>query len=136
MIMRKALRRLVWDRAHARCEYCRLPQSATLLPHAIDHVVAQQHKGATDAENLALSCLRCNSFKGPNIAGRDPETGRIIRLFNPRMDAWDQHFAWQGAILVGRTDVGRTTIDVLNINQSERVALRVELMAVGPEEWR
>jgi hypothetical protein len=30
------------------------------------------NKGRGEAANLALSCFYCNSFKGPNIAGVDP----------------------------------------------------------------
>jgi len=37
-------------------------------------------------ENLALACLHCNQHKGPNIAGRNPETGEIVELFHPRQD--------------------------------------------------
>ncbi len=81
--MEQALTTLVWQRAHAACEYCRLPQSLSPIPFEIDHIIAQKHGGATDATNLALACFYCNSFKGPNIAGIDPVSRRIARLYKP-----------------------------------------------------
>src|SRR5258708_1898655 len=63
------LRQLVWQRASSRCEDCRVPADVALLPFQIDHIIAEKHGGLTVADNLALSCERCNSHKGPNIAG-------------------------------------------------------------------
>jgi hypothetical protein len=79
--LNEVLKRLVWERAAETCEYCRLPQWLDVLPFQIDHVIAEQHHGATVPENLALSCLNDNLHKGPNIAGLDPATGLLTRLF-------------------------------------------------------
>lgn len=86
--MEAALRRLVWDRGGAVCEYCRMPQEFDPLPFCVDHVIAQQHHGETAESNLALSCYNCNSYKGPNIAGLDPDESELARLFHPRTDVW------------------------------------------------
>jgi len=69
--------------------------------------------------------------KGPNIAGLDPLTGALTRLFHPRSDVWAEHFVWEGAFLRGTTGVGRTTIAVLNINDPDSVAVRRALKAEG-----
>jgi hypothetical protein len=122
--MNSALEQLVWQRAKSCCEYCRLPQAVSPLPHAVDHIIARQHGGLTEADNLALACFFCNSYKGPNIAGLNPLTGRRVRLFHPRKDRWGRHFAWQGPILMGRTVAGRVTINLLEINRPEAVELR------------
>jgi hypothetical protein len=90
----------------------------------IDHIIAQKHGGLTDESNLCLSCFYCNSYKGPNVAGVLPETGQIIRLFHPRRDCWDDHFEWRGVELSGKTDVGRVTIIVLEINHPQTLAMR------------
>ena len=42
-----SLRDQVRQRAKARCEYCQLPQTCTVLPHEIDHIIAQKHRGQT-----------------------------------------------------------------------------------------
>ena len=79
----------------------------------------------------SLACFSCNNHKGPNIAGRDPNTGRMVRLFNPRSDEWQQHFLWNGPLLVGQTSIGRSAIAVLEINLPRRVALREALIEEG-----
>lgn len=126
--MNSTLERLVWQRADARCEYCQLPQTASPLPHAIDHIIARQHHGLTEESNLALACFFCNSYKGPNIAAVNPRTGRMVRLFNPRRDRWGRHFEWHGPTLVGRTTTGSVTISLLEINRAEAVELREHLL--------
>ena len=78
------VRELVVRRAHDACEYCRLPQAASLLPHQVDHIIGKQHRGSDDAGNLCLCCIRCNLNKGPNIASIDPETGLLVALYHPR----------------------------------------------------
>jgi hypothetical protein len=129
--MDQSLRQLVWDRARDTCEYCRIPQSLDILPFQIDHVIAEKHHGPTTEDNLAVCCFSDNSYKGPNIAGIDPQTGQITRLFHPRRDVWKEHFRWDGAELVGLSAIGRATIDVLAINLPERIEHRRLLLAAG-----
>ena len=126
-----ALEQLVRLRAQDACEYCRIRQEFEAAPLQIDHVIARKHGGVTESENLAIACLSCNLFKGPNIAGLDPDTGSLSRLFHPRRDHWHEHFRWSGAVLLGLTPVGRTTIAVLCINDPSRVALRFSLLNEG-----
>jgi 5-methylcytosine-specific restriction endonuclease McrA len=125
------LRRRVRRRARYRCEYCQLPQSASEARHQVDHVIADQHEGGDEYSNLALACIHDNLHKGPNIAGLDPVTRELTRLYNPRRDRWREHFAWQGAVLIGLTAVGRTTIQVLAINDRDVVEAREALIAEG-----
>jgi hypothetical protein len=129
--MEEALDRYVRRRARDRCEYCLLPESASRLRHVVDHVVARQHGGGSTDDNLALCCGRCNLHEGPTIAGLDPQTGLLTRLFHPRHDVWDEHFALSGAEVAGRTAVGRTTAYVLAMNQPGRVAARQALIDAG-----
>lgn len=122
--MDAALERLVRQRANGRCEYCRLPQIASGVPFSIDHVIARKHKGRSSASNLAVACFYCNGYKGPCIAGRDPLTGKLTPLFNPRHHKWTYHFRYDGGTLIGRTAIGRVTVDVLRINLPNLVAAR------------
>jgi len=73
------------------------------------------------------ACPHCNRFKGPNVAGIDPQSGETVRLFHPRKDDWYEHFAWEGARLTGRTAVGRATVQVLAMNAEDLLAIRLEL---------
>jgi hypothetical protein len=129
--MDATLERLVRQRAAGRCEDCRLPQAGTRVPLEIDHVIARKHRGRTVSGNLALSCYYCNVYKGPNLTGLDPATGQMTRLYHPRRHKWSYHFRFDGSILIGRTAIGRTTIDVLRMNHPQLVALRDILMAAG-----
>jgi hypothetical protein len=123
--------RRVWERAAARCEYCQLPSKFHSAPFQIDHIIARQHEGKTEIENLALACIHCNRFKGPNVAGLDAESGTIVRLFNPRRDKWAEHFIWDGPKLKALTQIGRATIAVLLINDPEAIAVRKALQDEG-----
>jgi hypothetical protein len=129
--MDESLAKLVWERAGRLCEYCQLHQDYSRITFEIDHIISKKHGGMTVAGNLAISCFYCNSFKGPNIAGRDPKTRKITPLFNPRRNKWSRHFRWNGPVLMGRTPIGRTTIAVLNINQPEAIATRAALAEAG-----
>jgi hypothetical protein len=129
--MERALVDLVWNRAHFCCEYCQLPQRHLLVPFEIDHVIAKKHGGETVPENLCLACYFCNTFKGPNVGGFDRQTRRFVQLFNPRRHHWRRCFRWAGPLLVGRTPIGRVTVQVLDINNSQAFALRQSLMDEG-----
>jgi hypothetical protein len=129
--MNVALTKLVRQRAHGCCEYCRMPQIYDELPFEIDHVIAEQHGGKTVVTNLALACFADNHRKGQNLAGIDPKTRKRTWLFNPRRHRWVRHFRWDGPIVVGRTATGRATMALLGINASHRVRHRVQLITEG-----
>ena len=123
-----SLRRRVHSRAGNRCEYCLLPQDAAFFRHEPDHIIAEKHGGETTADNLALACFDCNRFKGSDIASLDPATGELVPLFNPRMEAWTDHFEVAEGQIVPLTLVGRVTERLLKLNLPERVEVR-ELLA-------
>ena len=123
--MDAALRKRVRTRAGNRCEYCRLRQEDdSLFTFHVEHVVARQHGGSGAESNLALACYHCNRHKGPNLAGLDPETDTMTRLYDPRRQDWDEHFRIVGAMISGRTPVGHVPVSwllmasVVGINRS------------------
>jgi hypothetical protein len=65
------------------------------------------------------------------VAGLDPDTREIVRLFHPRRDSWADHFVWDGPELKARTQMGRVTIAVLVINDPEVIAVRRALQDEG-----
>lgn len=128
--MDATVRALVWDRAGGRCEYCRLHQDdADFLTFHVEHIIARQHGGTDEPENLCLSCSECNWAKGPNAAG--VLEGKIVALFHPRRQSWKRHFQWKRGLLVGKTRCGKVTIQILNINDPRRVMLRRNLSDEG-----
>ena len=130
--METATRATVRSRARDRCEYCGIHQRHYVLTFHVEHIVARQHGGRDDVTNLAFACHRCNRAKGPNLAGLDPDTGHLTRLFHPRQDVWSTHFHGQAGRILGRTPEGRTTVQVLQLNQPARVRTR---LALEPERF-
>lgn len=86
----------------------------------------------TRLRTSCLSCIRCNSKKGPNIASVDPQTGHVVALFHPRQQMWSEHFvvATNGTIK-GLTPEGRASVELLEMNDVDRVRLRLELIRRG-----
>lgn len=118
-------RQRVRERAGNCCEYCLIREEVVPSPPLhIEHVIARQHGGLDNADNLALACDRCNLYKGPNLTGIDPATGNLVILFHPRKENWADHFAMERGFIIGLTPTGRTTVRVLNMNATHRVKLR------------
>jgi hypothetical protein len=128
------LRRFVSLRAFGRCEYCRLPLEFDESPASLDHIIAIKHQGRTVEDNLAYACYHDNKFKGDNIAGLDPLDSALTRLFNPRIDQWQEHFRFTNGEIVALSAIGRTTLYVLNMNAPVRVMARRLLRATGDME--
>ena len=119
------IRAEVRSRANNACEYCHLHQDDSPLASLhIEHITPKMHGGSDDLDNLALACIDCNLHKGPNLTGIDPVTRKVTALFHPRRQEWDDHFAWRGIHLVGKSATGRTTIRVLDMNSEDQLSLR------------
>jgi len=123
--MDQATQDLVRYRARNCCEYCGIPQLHVAARFHVEHIIARQHGGTDDPSNLAVACDRCNAFKCPNLSAIDPETGVVVKLFHPRNDLWQVHFAVHVGLILGNTDVGRATVRLLNTNAYHRVQLRI-----------
>ncbi len=126
-----ALRQQVEERAGGHCEYCRYPQAASLLAFEVEHIISEKHKGATVLANLALACPYCNRFKGTDLRSVDVETGQLTPFFNPRAQAWADHFRLEGAPIVPLTPEGRVTVEILQFNHPDRVLERAHLIRLG-----
>jgi len=132
--MNKTIRDLVRRRAGDRCEYCLLPQDASpLLTFHVEHTIAKQHldKDIDDPNALALACNRCNAYKGTNLSSIDPDTKKVVSVFNPRQEMWKHHFLLTEGKITGLTPIGRATVRLLHMNAPQRVELREEWIADG-----
>lgn len=125
------LRREVIERAGACCEYCLISQQDKIIPFEIDHIISEKHHGQTTADNLCLSCFRCNMYKGSDIAGADPQTGLPTFLFHPRKDDWHIHFSLKDVIIQPLTPQARITVLLLQLNSQERIAERLLMKKLG-----
>ncbi|MEW6208233.1 MAG: HNH endonuclease signature motif containing protein [Acidobacteriota bacterium] len=126
------LRHLVAERAQWRCEYCLSPSAYSMQSLEADHIIPISKGGRNTADNLALSC-GCNRFKSNKTHARDPRTGKLAPLFNPRRQEWSKHFEWSADSLsiIGRTATGRATVEELNLNRRQLINLRRALIAIG-----
>jgi hypothetical protein len=118
-------------RAADRCEYCRLSQEGQEARFHVDHVVPSSSGGSDNLDNLALACVSCSLRKAARRHAIDPLTGEAVGLFNPRTQAWSDHFLWQGFVVTGLTATGRATIDALAMNRPLIIAIREEEHARG-----
>ena len=129
-MIRTEARRLVRHRAGDQCEYCHVHQDAEpFVRYQVEHIIARQHGGSDDEQNLALACSHCNLHKGPNLTGIDPVTGAVEHLFHPRRQQWSEHFVSRGEVIVGLTATGRATVRVLDMNDPARLELRRSLLS-------
>jgi hypothetical protein len=125
------LRFFVFNRAGGCCEYCQLHQEDSIKSFHIDHIYAEKHGGNSKADNLCLSCLTCNLYKGTDMATLDPVNQEPVFLFHPRREAWQNHFYLDGGHLLGFTATGRATAQLLRFNSPERVFERLFLQNLG-----
>jgi hypothetical protein len=102
-------------------------------PFVIEHILPLARGGQTVLENLALSCQGCNGYKYAKTSGTDPKTGKRTRLYHPRKQRWQDHFAWTENYthIVGLTPTGRATVEELDLNREGLVNLRASLTELG-----
>ncbi len=124
----RRLRRLVRERARSRCEYCLIHEEDALIPHVPDHIISRRHGGRADAANLAWACYLCNHLESSDIASIDLETGKVLRLFNPRKDKWATNFRLKDGYILPLTAIGRVTEYFLQFNQPFALETRQALI--------
>jgi hypothetical protein len=128
-----SVRQLVTERAKFRCEYCRLQQELCPDTFEVDHIIPRVFGGKTEPNNLCYACPVCNNAKRAQVAARDPQTGRRVRLFDPRRQSWRRHFHWStdSGRLLGKTVTGRATVEALEMNRPRMVHIRLLWAALG-----
>lgn len=120
-------------RAGHRCEYCYAPEVVFNFPFEVEHIIPLAHGGADTATNWALACRSCNLWKAAHLDGVDPETGTLVRLYDPRTDPWEIHFHVDRELgeIHGITSTGRVTVLRLQMNHPAHRAARTQWMRLG-----
>ena len=126
-------KQLIFERAKGYCEYCKCSADFTTELFSIEHILPRSKRGLNDLENLAWACIGCNIFKSSKIEYLDPVSQQIFILFNPRTMIWDIHFTWDETLtfIIGKTAIGRATIEALKLNRYQLRNLRRALIAIG-----
>jgi len=129
----QTLRNYVSRQAGFRCGYCLTQELVSGVPLTLEHLIPRAKGGGDMEENLWLSCRLCNEAKGIITEAPDPETGRLVLLFNPRKELWRDHFEWSkcGTHVIGITPIGRATVEALALNSNFRVRARSLWVEVG-----
>lgn len=137
MVLRRKIpafvQREVRQRARHLCEYCHTAEQWQYVPFTVDHVVPLNCDGSNTSDNLALACFHCNRRKSDREIVLDPTSSQPVLLFNPRIQAWDEHFVWSddGLRIVGLTSQGRATVKALEFNRERTIRLRAADRSVG-----
>jgi len=117
----------VAQRAQHRCEYCLAPEVIFNFRFEVEHITPLSKAGKDELPNLALACRSCNLYKASHEEFVDPDTEKLTPLFNPRADAWQEHFEIDllTAEITGLTPNGRATIACLRFNSSAQEIARM-----------
>jgi HNH endonuclease len=123
----------VSQRANSCCEYCRSQAQFSPDPFSIEHIIPRSKGGTDNSANLALSCQGCNNRKYNYVLVRDPVNGEMVSLYHPRLQVWEEHFAWNEdfTIAIGLTPIGRATVVRLQLNREGVVNLRQLLSGIN-----
>jgi len=129
----QALRQAVAERCQHRCSYCQTAQRLTGAEFTIDHIIPEFLGGGTTLGNLCLACWGCNLFKHDRIAAVDPESGDMIRLYDPNTQIWSEHFRWTegGLRILGLTAAGRATVNAVQLNRASLISSRRLWVSAG-----
>jgi HNH endonuclease len=124
-------RTIVVQRARACCEYCGAQERFSPDPFSVEHIAPLARGGTHDLDNLAYACQGCNGRKYTSTEAIDPATGEWVALYHPRLHTWTDHFVWNAeyTLVLGKTPIGRATIEKLQLNRTGLANLRAVLAA-------
>jgi len=85
------------------------------------------------ATDVSIACCHKSMqwLSVSTLTSFDPETEALVPLFNPRTQAWHEHFALDDVIVVGLTPIGRATVRLLHMNTADRLKVRAVLKERG-----
>jgi HNH endonuclease len=131
--MKESIKKEVRERAKNCCEYCFAQVQFSADIFSIEHIIPRSKSGLSVLHNLAYACQCCNNHKYTAINALDPATGAIADLYNPRTDAWSEHFEWREYFteIMGISPSGRATVNRLKLNRERLINLRRLLVDVG-----
>ena len=124
-------RQIVASRANFVYEYCLIAEADAYFRFQVEHIISRKHGGSSELENLALACVFCNRYKGSDIASLIPESGKLVRFFNPRINRWREHFRLNGVVIEPLTEIGEATVRILQMNHDDQILERQVLSRRG-----
>lgn len=105
--------------SQGKCAYCECSVSEESKYMEVEHF-RDKHSYpdlVVDWHNLLPSCKRCNGKKGGHDVGDVP-------IVNPYEDLPSDHLYYQDFRIKGRTEKGADTVDVIDLNNIKRAAIK------------
>lgn len=105
--------------SHAKCAFCECSISDESKYMEVEHFKYKDlYKELVVAwENLLPSCKRCNIAKGTHDVVQDP-------IVNPYDVDPRRHLSFRLYQFKGKDDIGKSTIDALDLNNSDRLVIK------------
>lgn len=127
------VRQKIIEKYNNRCAYCLVAQQYSMQRLEVDHIVPTAKDGTDDESNLCACCRTCNGHKYEKTEAIDPETDKLVPLYNPSSQSWDDHFRWSddAAFVEGITAIGRATVVALKLNNTIFIVARRNWMRVN-----
>lgn len=99
---------------HGKCCYCEMKLNEEAKYMEIEHFHDKNHypNEVVDWNNLLPSCRSCNAAKSDHDTVSDP-------IIDPTKDNPRTHLAFKDFRYRGKTDMGKETISLLNLNDTE-----------------
>ena len=93
----------------------------------IEHIYPQALGGESIEENLWLACRECNAHKAAKTKATDRLTGKLVAIFDPRKQNWEEHFEFgqDFSEIIGKTACGRATVECLQMNNIYQTTARL-----------
>lgn len=112
----------LYSSSNCKCAYCECKLQRTDSYCEIEHFYPKSiyPKKVLEWDNLLPSCKRCNISKSDHDTGKDT-------IVNPYETDPKEHLTIQACRLYSKTEIGNTTINVLNLNDLRLCLPRFEL---------
>lgn len=104
--------------SYGKCAYCECPLTSDSNYMEVEHFEDKKHNKDKVVvwENLLPSCKKCNGSKGNHNVIQEP-------IINPYVDEPKDHLSMRLYRFRGKTDKGKNTIEVTNLNHPSRLVL-------------
>lgn len=104
------------ESSHGKCAYCECSLTAESNYMEVEHFEDKKNNSDKVVEwsNLLPSCKKCNGFKSTHDVNKDP-------IINPYDENPKAHLAMRLYRLRGKTPKGITTIDITQLNHTDRL---------------
>ena len=124
----KSTKNSVWNNDHiktpllsssyGKCAYCECPLTSESNYMEVEHFEDKKHNADKVViwENLLPSCKKCNGSKSTHNVVDEP-------IINPYIDDPKEHLSMRLYRFRGKTEKGKSTIDVTNLNHSTRLVM-------------